>query len=78
MHTQVDKGQIIEKLAFGGGREFQFPDGSVVRSANISPDNSGIGQWTEEQFVLRFKMFSDSSNAALQRDLASSTALCHG
>lgn len=37
-HTKVDKGQLIPGTEFGGGREFPFPDGSIVRSANISPD----------------------------------------
>lgn len=61
-HTQVDKGQIIPELAFGGGREFKFPDGSAVRSMNISPDETtGIGKWTKEQFVARFKAYADSS-----------------
>lgn len=61
-HTQVDKGQIIEALAFSGGREFQFPNGSVVRSANITPDGkTGIGKWTREMFIQRFKMYADSS-----------------
>lgn len=61
-HTQVDKGQIIPEVAFGGGREFMFPDKSVLRSSNISPDlETGIGKWTEEQFVARFKTYADSS-----------------
>lgn len=61
-HTQVDKGQIIREFSFGGGREFQFPDGSVVRSSNISPDEiTGIGTWTKESFIKRFKMYADSS-----------------
>ena len=61
-HTQVDKGQIIPDLSFGGGREFKFPDGSAVRSANITPDaDAGIGKWTEEMFVLRFKVYADST-----------------
>jgi hypothetical protein len=61
-HTQVDKGQIIEELAFSGGREFQFPNGSIVRSANITPDDkTGIGKWTREMFIQRFKMYADSS-----------------
>src|SRR4051812_23208441 len=61
-HTQVDKGAIIREVIFGGGREFKFPDGSAVYSSNISPDQStGIGSWTEEAFVQRFKMFTDSS-----------------
>lgn len=61
-HTQVDKGQIIPEVAFAGGREFSFPDGSVVRAANITPDpETGLGKWTEEAFLQRFKMYSDSS-----------------
>ncbi len=61
-HTQVDKGQVIPELAFSGGREFQFPDGSIVRSANISPDDeTGIGKWTREDFIRRFKVQADSS-----------------
>ena len=61
-HTQVKQGQIIPEVAFGGGREFAFPDGSVVRSANISPDkDSGIGNWTREQFIALFKAYADSS-----------------
>lgn len=61
-HTQVDNGQIIKELAFSGGREFPFSDGSIVRSSNISPDNeTGIGAWTEELFVQKFKMYADSS-----------------
>jgi len=61
-HTDVEKGQIIKELAFSGGRKFGFPDGSEVRSANITQDKeTGIGNWTKEQFVARFKMFSDSA-----------------
>jgi Cytochrome c len=61
-HTQVDKGQIIPELSFSGGREFRFPDGSVVRSANITPEpETGIGSWTKEQFIARFKAFADSA-----------------
>ena len=61
-HTQVDKGQIIKEKAFGGGREFPLLDGSIVRTANITPDkNSGIGNWTEEVFISRFKFYADSN-----------------
>jgi len=61
-HTQVKQGQIIPELAFGGGREFMFPDGSIVRAGNISPDaETGIGKWTEESFIQRFKVYADSS-----------------
>jgi mono/diheme cytochrome c family protein len=61
-HTQVDKGQIIPDLAFGGGREFVYPDGSILRSSNITPDEeTGIGKWTEETFMARFRMYTDSA-----------------
>jgi len=61
-HTQVDKGQIIMDLAFQGGREFNFPDGRIIRSANITPDmETGIGAWTEDAFVNRFKSYADTS-----------------
>jgi mono/diheme cytochrome c family protein len=61
-HTQVNKGQVIPELAFAGGREFQMPDGSVVRSANLTQDmGTGIGKMTEEVFIQRFKEYADSS-----------------
>ncbi|GAB1444590.1 hypothetical protein MASR2M41_02010 [Flammeovirgaceae bacterium] len=62
-HTNADKGQIIPELAFSGGREFIFPNGSVLRSSNITPDDTGIGAWTQERFIARFKIFADSSYA---------------
>lgn len=60
-HTDVKDGQIILDQAFAGGREFSFPNGAVVRSMNITPHKTGIGAWTEEMFVQRFKMYSDSA-----------------
>ncbi len=43
-----------------GGVEFTLPQG-LVQSANITPDrDTGIGRWTEERFVARFKSFADS------------------
>lgn len=60
-HTKQEKGQFIGK-DFAGGMEFPLKGGSVVRSANITPHlTSGIGAWTEEQFVERFKMYTDST-----------------
>jgi hypothetical protein len=61
-HTTVDKGKIIPDLAFSGGREFMLGDGSIVRSANLTPDaGTGIGSWTEEMFISRFKAYADSA-----------------
>ncbi|MEO5942353.1 MAG: cytochrome C [Ferruginibacter sp.] len=61
-HTQVKKGQVIQSLAFSGGREFDMPTGKVT-SANITSDReTGIGNWTAEQFVTRFKSYTDPAN----------------
>lgn len=55
--------------AFAGGMDFQFPDGSILRAANITPDKeTGIGSWTEEAFLMRFKMYQDADFA--ERKLA--------
>ena len=60
-HTQFEKGQFVAGTEFGGGREFLMPGGAVV-SANISPDDeTGIGAWSKEVFVARFKAYTDSS-----------------
>lgn len=54
-HTQMEKGQPIAGKEFAGGFPFQFP-GGVVRSANITPDkDSGIGSWSKDDFINRFK-----------------------
>lgn len=60
-HTDVKGGQIITERAFSGGRAFQFPDGSIVRSTNLTPHATGLGLWTEEMFVKRFKQYADSA-----------------
>lgn len=61
-HTRFEQGAIVREFAFGGGREFMFPDGSVVRSSNISTHpTTGIGKWSKENFVARFKAYADSS-----------------
>jgi hypothetical protein len=59
-HTPVDESmEPILSRAFAGGREFLFPDGSISRAANITPDETGIGTWTEDVFLERFARFRD-------------------
>ena len=63
-HSQIDKGKFLPGLEFGGGRKFEFPNGDVILSANITPDlETGIGSWTQERFLERFKSYVDSSGA---------------
>jgi hypothetical protein len=46
-------------MEFAGGQEFKFPDGSIVRSTNITPDaETGIGGWDKEFFIKRFKLYA--------------------
>lgn len=60
-HTRQEKGKFTGEL-FAGGFDFRFADGSVVRSANLTPDQTtGIGNWSKNQFISRFKMYVDSS-----------------
>lgn len=62
-HTQKVKGADMPGMTFAGGLDFHIPTGGKVYSANITPhETSGIGSWTEEMFVLRFKQFQDSTN----------------
>lgn len=61
-HTPVEKGQIIKEEMYSGGREFQMPDGNVLRTPNITPNNeTGIGKWTESEFIKKFKSYTDSN-----------------
>jgi len=60
-HTKRDKGQPLPGMAFAGGMEFGMPH-ATLRSANLTPDpETGIGNWTEEMFVSRFKLYADST-----------------
>ena len=41
---------------FGGGNKFKMPDGSTISSMNLTMDEeTGIGRWTEEEFVKAIK-----------------------
>lgn len=61
-HTPAEKGEPLPGMDFAGGNDFAFPFGTV-RSMNITPDNeTGIGQWTKETFIKRFKDFVNDSS----------------
>jgi mono/diheme cytochrome c family protein len=55
-----DKGALIEGTEFGGGMEFIMPAG-VLTTPNITADAAtGIGLWTRDRFVTRFKTFASA------------------
>jgi len=57
-HTNFEKGKFTGPLG-GGGREFTFPDGSILRTANLTPHETGIAHYTRELFIERFKTYVD-------------------
>ncbi|RYE36246.1 MAG: c-type cytochrome [Sphingobacteriaceae bacterium] len=61
-HTPQENGKQIEGMTYAGGMKFQLPD-VTIQSANITPDKeTGIGNWTEQQFVSRFKSYDLTKN----------------
>ena len=67
-HTRAVEGAPVEGMAYAGGFEFNMPWG-VVRSLNITPDEeTGIGAWTREDFVERFKTFEDEEMRTIPSD----------
>lgn len=60
-HTKLENGSRSAEWAFAGGFDFRLPDGSTVRSANITPDQeTGIGNLSKENFIRRFKAYETS------------------
>lgn len=58
-HTKQEHGQPVKGMEFAGGFEFRMPQG-VVLSSNITPDvATGIGSWTEDGFVSRFRQYGE-------------------
>lgn len=58
-HTQQEKGELKEDLLFAGGFEFRVPGFSVF-SANITPEmETGIGNWSEERFIEKFRGYGN-------------------
>jgi mono/diheme cytochrome c family protein len=62
-HSKQSNGKVIGGTAFGGGHEYVV-NNVMLRSANITPDKkTGIGNWSEADFVQAFKAFSDTTKA---------------
>lgn len=58
-HSPMEKGEFIKEKFLSGGVEFPGPKGGKVRSANITPDKeTGIGNWTKDQFIKKFKSYT--------------------
>jgi len=59
-HTKFEKGKFTGPIG-GGGREFQFPDGSTLRTPNLTPHETGLKNMSREEFIRLFKKYEDST-----------------
>lgn len=67
-HSKQDKGKIVAGTEFGGGMEFVQPNG-IIRAPNITRHQTfGIGKWTRELFVAKFKAYEKTVPAQLEKD----------
>ncbi|MGE5437811.1 MAG: c-type cytochrome [Syntrophothermus sp.] len=59
-HTPSEKGERDMTKRFAGGHTFTTPDYTIT-VANISPDKeTGIGNWTKEFFINKFRTYTDA------------------
>ena len=61
-HTPTDsQHNSIAEMRLAGGQEFPLPNGIIARSANLTPDATGTGGWSETQFIEKFKVYADGT-----------------
>lgn len=67
-HTPMKEGRPVLDKSFSGGSEFIVPGEAMrVHAANITPDpRTGIGEWSEADFVAAFAKFRDPAALALE------------
>ncbi|MBL8954481.1 MAG: c-type cytochrome [Myxococcaceae bacterium] len=58
-HTPVDgRGRPLPGRALAGGQEFKLAGGGAVFSPNLTPHPDGLGSWSKEQFIARFRGYT--------------------
>lgn len=60
-HTKQEKGRVVGQ-PFAGGFEFNLGGGYIVRSSNITPDETGM-KLSKAEFIARFKAYADPAAA---------------
>lgn len=62
-HTPSDGGKPVEGMKFAGGFEIPMETGGTCRAANITADKeTGIGSWSKDMFIKRFKYYLNNDN----------------
>jgi mono/diheme cytochrome c family protein len=66
-HTPSDdRGVALPGREFSGGADMKLPSGGIVRPANITPDaDTGIGTWSEDDFLAKFRAWRGVEPRAL-------------
>jgi hypothetical protein len=60
-HSPSVEGEPVPGMDLAGGTEMKLPWGTI-RPANLTPDKeTGIGSWTKEDFINRFKYYDTDS-----------------
>jgi len=54
-HTPQEKGAPLPGKDLAGGLVLPLPGGGTVRSANLTPDPTGLGTWDVQRFITRFR-----------------------
>ena len=66
-HSPSNHGKVRPGTEFSGGVNFPMADGSTVRSVNLTPDDeTGLGKWTKEQFIARFRAGVEQAKLPIQ------------
>ena len=75
-HTPINAtNQSVPEQLLAGGHEFVMP-GGVVRASNISSDKAaGIGNWTQAQFIARFRQYQGGAGRTIPIDEAGNNSL---
>jgi mono/diheme cytochrome c family protein len=60
-HTQFENGSFTGQ-PLAGGRSFEFPDGSILTTPNLTPHETGLKNWSKAQFIERFKWYENTAN----------------
>jgi len=62
-HTPSEGGQKVEGMDFAGGFEIPMETGGRCKAANITQDaETGIGSWSKEKFIARFKYYENNDS----------------
>ncbi len=76
-HTPFENDQTVASQAFSGGHVFELGNHARVVTANLTPDlETGLGKWTEEQFLAKFAEYKEYAEKGPPKiDLAHNTTM---